>query len=134
MIPAEYLHSIRERLVDDGFVTSFRILRERATEVDAHIREVIELFDDSRPEFSEYVQIAAGNVIEVTTYSYHLTDAHSNLIYRWDNAPHHPGMSGFPHHYHARFLPQDQVQTSEPMCIFRVLDDLLIWLESDPSM
>jgi len=27
MIPVEYLHSIREQLVDDGLVTSFRILR-----------------------------------------------------------------------------------------------------------
>ena len=69
---------------------------------------------------------APDNVIDVTTYSYHWTDAHGNLIYRWDNAPHHPGMSGFPHHYHAGFLPQDQVQTSEPMSIFRVLDDLMM--------
>ena len=112
--------------MDDGKVTRFRILRERATDADATIRGVLELFDSSKLEFSEYVQVAPGSVIDVTTYSYHWTDAHGNLIYRWDNAPHHPGMSGFPHHYHAGFLPQDQVGTSEPMSIFRVLDDLLI--------
>ena len=65
MIPAEYLQSIRERLVDDWVVTSFRILRERATDADAYIRGVLELFDGSKLEFSEYVQVAPGSVIDV---------------------------------------------------------------------
>jgi hypothetical protein len=126
MIPEEYLQSIRERLVDDWVVTSFRILRERATDADAYIRGVLELFDGSKLEFSEYVQVAPGSVIDVATYSYHLPVANGDLIYRWDNAPHHPGVSGFPHHYHSRYLPQDLVEPSEPMSIFRVLDDLLM--------
>jgi hypothetical protein len=42
MIPAEYLHSIHERLVNDGLVTRFRILRERATDADAYIRGILE--------------------------------------------------------------------------------------------
>jgi len=134
--PSEYLHSIRERLVNDGLVSSFRILRERATDADATIRGVPELFDGSRLEFSEYVQVVPGNVIDVTTYSYHWTDAHGNLICRWDNAPHDPNLSGFPHHRHEVFLMksgdalewQEQASPSEPMSIFRVLDDFLITL------
>ena len=133
MIPAEYLQSIRERLVDDWVVTSFRILRERATDADAYIRGVLELFDGSKLEFSEYVQVAPGSVIDVTTYSYHWTDAHGNFC-RWDNAPHYPNLPGFPHHRHEIFLTesgdrleeQEQASPSEPMSIFRVLDDLLI--------
>ena len=134
MIPAEYLHSIHERLVDDGKVTRFRILRERTTDADATIRSVLQLSDGSKLEFSEYVQVAPGSVINVTTYSYHLTDAHGNLICRWDNAPHYPNLLGFPHHRHEIFLTesgdqleeQEQVSPSEPMSIFRVLDDLPI--------
>jgi len=136
MIPAEYLHSIRERLVNDSLVSSFHILRQRSTDLDAHILGTLELFDGSKLEFSEYVQVAPGSVIDVTTYSYHWTDALGNLICRWDNAPHCPNLPGFPHHRHEIFLTesgdrleeQEQASPSEPMSIFRVLDDLLIHL------
>ena len=115
MIPAEYLHSIHERLVDDGKVTRFRILRERATDADATMRGVLELFDGSKLEFSEYVQVAPGNVIDVTTYSYHWTDAHGNLICRWGNAPHYPNLPGFPHRRHEIFLAEsgDRLEEQE---------------------
>ena len=38
----------------------------------------------------------AGN----SKYSYHWQDSNNQLIVRWDNAPHYPHLSTFPHHRH----------------------------------
>lgn len=42
----------------------------------------------------EYVDEATRN------YSYHLQNAQSQLIIRWDNAPHYKNLKTFPHHIH----------------------------------
>lgn len=34
-------------------------------------------------------------------YSYHYQKADSMLIFRYDDTPHHPDLSGFPHHKHS---------------------------------
>jgi hypothetical protein len=33
-------------------------------------------------------------------YKFHWQDSQGRLIKRWDNAPHHPEVEGFPHHLH----------------------------------
>ena len=43
-------------------------------------------------------------------YSYHWQDAGGNLISRWDNSPHHKGLSTFPHHKH---LPDEVLASKE---------------------
>lgn len=57
----------------------------------------------------EYVDFCERN------YSYHLQDAEGNLIARWDNAPHHPNVSTYPHHKHLRgeVLPSYSITCEE---------------------
>lgn len=43
---------------------------------------------------TEYIDIDERN------YSYHWQDKTSQLIKRWDNAPHHKKISTYPHHIH----------------------------------
>jgi hypothetical protein len=118
---AEYLDAIKERLLTASIVASFEIARERITSVDGHVRARLVLVDGSQLEFSEYVQRSGGQ-IEVVTYSYHWADADGALIRRWDNAPHYPDLSGFPHHIH-RGATGD-VTPGLPMDIFVVLDEM----------
>lgn len=33
-------------------------------------------------------------------YSFHLQNKNDELIFRWDNAPHHPELDNFPYHLH----------------------------------
>lgn len=58
-------------------------------------------------------------------YRYHWTDAQQRLRRRWDNAPHHPDVPGFPHHVHEG--SEDRVQEGRP---FNLLE-LLARLEAD---
>lgn len=50
-------------------------------------------------------------------YSYHWRDANGRLIIRWDNSPHHKGLSTFPHHKH---MPERVTDSKE-----RTVKDIL---------
>ena len=97
---AEYLESVKALLFAAPIITSFQIVRERQTLVDAHLRVRLALSDGSLLEFSEYVQHLPENAIAVVTYSYHWADSKGSLRRRWDNTPHFPNLPGFPHHIH----------------------------------
>ena len=116
MTPAEYLESIKERLLTDAIVTAFHIRRERYTVVDGHIRVRATIVDGSLLEFSEYVERTPEDQMQVMDYSYHWETAEGNLIYRWDNTPH------FPHHTHDS--KSGEVRPGQPMNIFSVLDQI----------
>lgn len=116
----QYLASIKARLLSDPAILDFRIVRERLTLTDAHLRVRLTLTDASRLEFSEYAQRAISGKIEVVTYSYHWADAEDNLIRRWDNTPHFPNLPNFPHHIHLGST--DKVEPGQPVDFFAVLD------------
>lgn len=120
MTPSSYVESIKERLLSDAHILEFRIVRERATLEDAHIRVRLTLTDESQLEFSEYAQLDTYGQINVVTYSYHWTDAKGDLVRRWDNTPHFPNLSGFPHHIHD--AATNAVIPGQPVDIFTVLD------------
>ena len=122
MTTVEYLDAVKERLLTDRSVTRFQILRERITLADAHVRARLTFVDSSEMEFSEYVQIAPDDQINVVTYSYHWIDANGGLIRRWDNTPHYPNLPNSPHHVH-----DGQTNTVNPghtMSIAVVLDEI----------
>jgi hypothetical protein len=64
---------------------------------------------------------AAGEIV-VITYSYHWADANNQLITRWDNTPHFPGLPGFPHPIHDGAT--GEVTAGQSMSIFTVLDTI----------
>ena len=115
-----YLQAMKERFVTDPIVTQFTVIRERSTLVDGYLRARLALADGSQLEFSEYMQRSSAGEIVVITYSYHWTDAHNQLIMRWDNTPHFPGLPGFPDHIHDGAT--GEVTAGQPMSIFTVLD------------
>ena len=123
MTIAEYLDAIKERLVTDPAVSSFQIVRERATLVDGHLRARVTLADGSQLEFSEYVQRSGGSEVTVITYGYHWADAENHLIKRWDNTPHFPTLPGSPHHIHDG--AKDQVIPGRPVSFFAILDEIV---------
>jgi hypothetical protein len=54
--------------------------------------------------------------LRIEKYSFHWQSPDENLIYRWDNAPHHPELSTFPHHIHesddVRVLPHEAIDVA----------------------
>jgi hypothetical protein len=122
MTAADYLESIKARLLSDPLIAAFQIVRERSTSFDGYLRARVTLLDDSHLEFAEYFTVATDDQIAVVTYNYHWAAPHGGLIQRWDNTPHYPGLPNFPDHTHladtAEPLP------AEPQNIFAVLDEI----------
>ena len=77
--------------------------------------------DGSCLEFMEYLQ--EKNRLK---YRFHLMDKEGNMVFRYDNAPHHKDVSSFPHHKH---LPGN-VAESEDKGIMDVLDEIEILMSS----
>ncbi len=121
MTPLDYLEAVKERLLTEAHVTSFYIVRERATLTEAYLRARLTLADASQLEFAEYIESRSEAEVEVVAYSYHWADAQGRLIRRWDNTPHFPDLPNFPHHIHEG---SDAVVPGQPMTIGAVLDEI----------
>ncbi len=122
MTIAEYLESVKTVLLTNPLVNEFKILRERATATDGYLRVRLQMVKEWRMEFSEYVNASTDGKIEVVTYSYHCTDKFGRLVVRFDNAPHFPDLSDFPHHQHIG--DPEIVKSNKPVNIFLVIDML----------
>ncbi len=120
MTIAEYFDALKTRLMTDPVVAAFHVRRERSTSVDGYVRARVTLSDNSQLEFAEYVQLTADDQITVVTYNYHWADAANQLLQRWDNTPHHPEVSGFPHHLH--LATEDMPAPGQPIDLFAILD------------
>lgn len=68
------------------------------TETLGLVRCDLALWDGSKLTISESVDTSA-DYPEKTDYSYHYVRG-EHTIFRYDSAPHHPGISTFPHHKH----------------------------------
>lgn len=52
-------------------------------------------------EISEAIVVENG-ALKTLGYRYHLQRANNELVFRYDNTPHFPGLPSFPHHKHLR--------------------------------
>jgi hypothetical protein len=78
--------SIRSQWVNENVGTGF--FRARVKMANGDLLEIAEFF------------VLEANAITVGNYKFHWQDSQGCLIKRWDNAPHHPEVKGFPHHLH----------------------------------
>jgi hypothetical protein len=64
-----------------------------------YVEGEITFIDSSRLVFFEFLRQTATH-FDREKYRYHFMDAHNQLIFRYDDVPHYPGMATFPHHKH----------------------------------
>lgn len=81
-----------------------------------HLRCRTELIDGST------LHVHESSIIGKNQYSYHWQDAQNQLILRWDNAPHHPHLTSFPHHRHEGGAVHESPRLS--------IDEVLIEIEN----
>jgi hypothetical protein len=104
-------------------VYSVDVLKERVTPLNGYIRARLRLHNGDFVEAAEYFE--QGPVgLKTIDYRYHWADAQQRLRRRWDNAPHHPELPGFPHHIHDS--SEDNVQDGQPLSLL----DMLAYIEA----
>ena len=114
--PEEYLEYVRTRFARTRDVRKFTVVQEQVKEEVGLYRYRLDLTNGDVLEAFERFFVRRGRV-EVLKYSFHWQDRDSLLIARWDNAPHHPDLSTFPHHIHdgveENILPHEPVRVAD---------------------
>jgi hypothetical protein len=120
----QYLERLRDtiysrREIEVEHLRVEEILPDRLGAIGGRLR----FYDGSLLAFDETV-IERGVVLVKTDYAYHYQRADGTLVFRHDNAPHHPEVSTFPDHIHI----EGRVEAAEPPDLTEVLrriDELL---------
>ena len=73
--------------------------------------------------------VVVDDQITAIDYRYHFQDGQNNLIFRYDNTPHFPNLSSFPHHKH---LVDRVISCSQPN-IAMVIQDAIAFLKEVES-
>lgn len=79
-----------------------------------YIKGTVRLIDSSILDIAIFATLSAGRLI-IDKYRYHYMDKERRMVFRYDNAPHHPGVRSYPHHKHApaRVAPANRPSIKE---------------------
>lgn len=95
----DYFRRLHELINDFSGVEVERYEEQVLTARRGNLRIRLRLPDNSLLEISESVQIR-DDTFQWISYRYHYQDSIGNLIFRYDNAPHHPEIKTHPDHKH----------------------------------
>ena len=114
----EYFNELEAMICVNEIITDLTIINREITPVSGFWKGILKLIDGTELHVIEYLVI--DRELVKSKYKYHWQDEDSNLIIRWDNAPHHPEISSFPHHIHT----QTQVNNSHNITLREILDNI----------
>lgn len=77
-------------------------------------------FENGTLDFLEVVRISDDGKPFKKKYKYNLRDNNNQLVFRYDNVPHFPTISTFPHHKHSE---KEVLESKEPD-LFEVLIEI----------
>lgn len=93
----EYFQQLLAHIAELPFVESTNLNLERRSDTVGFVRGDIYFADDSRLHVRELIATRNSGYLK---YVYHYQKANGALVFRYDNAPHFPALSNFPHHKH----------------------------------
>lgn len=93
------LSQLKVLLTDFPHVLNQKITYELGDPDEAYIKGEVILADGSKLALAEFLEKSKKGW-KIERYRYHLMNKNNELIFRYDNAPHHPKIKTFPHHKH----------------------------------
>lgn len=120
-----YLTQVKSALILSSIVLSFSIKEEKNLGDRGYLQVRLILSNGDFVEVAEYF-LVTNQGLETIRYRYQWMDKSQKILRRrWDNVPHFPDLSNFPHHVHVE--SEKNVYPSE---CFNILQ-LLLLLESE---
>ena len=98
MINAHF-ETLEKTISEEALIVSFDLHKNYTSPVTAYIKAEIIFADGTRLAFFQHVR-KDGAELFITDYRYHYMTGDDQMIFRYDNAPHHHGTENFPHHKH----------------------------------
>jgi hypothetical protein len=117
-----YLERIRTLLKNSAIIRTFELETEKRADSLGLIRGNVIFIDGSRLYIREFVEIEIS--IDRGKYSYQYINQNDDLIFRYDNAPHHQklNLSSFPHHKHDRH--EDRIVISKAPFLEEIFQEI----------
>jgi Family of unknown function (DUF6516) len=117
-----YFAGIRNILSKLPIIQRFELETENRTETLGFIKGNIYFNNGSLLHIREFVDVETS--IDRGKYTYQYMSKEGELIFRYDNAPHHQklNLSTFPHHKHDRF--EDKVVSSDAPLLEEICQEI----------
>jgi hypothetical protein len=114
----KYFNSIKETIQKNSDIIVFDNIKFESENLLGTylIKGIIHFVNGSSLEFLE------ADFFSKHKYRFHYTDIKKNIIFRYDNAPHHKELSDFPFHKH---LPNNKVISYKKVNLKIVLEEIL---------
>lgn len=90
---------IESAIRDSALVVTHNLAKVQLSATVGYIEGGVTFVDNSRLVFFEFLRQTAEGV-QREKYRYHFMDSDDQLIFRYDNAPHHPEIATHPDHKH----------------------------------
>jgi len=120
----KHLHRLYNTIASRKYVDCEYLVFDEHPNKEGYIEGRLRFPDGSLLDFDEVIVVENEYIIK-TRYAYHYQDASDKLIFRYDNAPHHPHIFTHPHHKHIN----SSVESSENPDLGDVLSEIdgLMW-------
>ena len=128
MIIADYVAGLERTLRRDPQVSK---LEEPFTclasdDFNGLVRGRVTFWDGSYLDLYEVISTELGYPVRISYAYTYLNEG--RRIFRYDNAPHHPEITTFPHHKHIG--PQERLAPADQPSLSQVLQEIATWLTS----
>ncbi len=122
MLIENYFERIRTFLKKSPIIKIFELETEKRTDTLGLIRGNVTFIDGLRLYIREFVEVEMS--IDRGKYSYQYINQNGDLIFRYDNAPHHQKLNlpSFSHHKHDR--QEDKIITSKAPFLEEVFQEI----------
>lgn len=117
----EHYDSLEKVIVSNSLVILINFHRTYTSPETGYIKGEVVFIDSSSLIIFQHVRVEENKLI-ITDYRYQYMDIDNRLVFRYDNAPHHPEINTFPHHQH---FPSEIKEASMPN-----IEDVLAEIDS----
>jgi len=97
----DYFSEIQSLIRSSIFVENVDIEYEVKSRSIGIVHGILGMIDGSTLQFMELVNIKSDKMIRLK-YRFHLMTVNDEMVFRYDNSPHHPEISTYPHHKHVK--------------------------------
>ncbi len=114
----DYFSEIQNLLRRSAFIENVDVKYEAKSKTVGLIHGNIGMVDGSTLQFLELIDRKDEEIIR-PKYRFHFMDSADKMIFRYDNAPHHPEVPTYPHHKH--ILGEEKLKQSKEIGLKDVL-------------
>ncbi|MCK4735750.1 MAG: hypothetical protein KAT65_25070 [Methanophagales archaeon] len=97
----DYFSELQNLLRRSAFIENVDVEYEAKSKTVGLIHGTVGMVDGSTLQFMELVNIKRDRITR-PKYRFHFMDSADKMVFRFDNAPHHPEVTTYPHHKHTR--------------------------------